>query len=98
MVPQKGFTKYKIALFMNYKQMSKDFNICLLFLFFCYLTSSAFSEEGLSNQKKQVSSKAYELLASLEASAEINNCDETISSAKLAINSLKFSEFEASNK
>ena len=75
--------------------MSKDFNICLLFLFFCYLTSSAFSEEGLSNQKKQVSSKAYELLASLEASAEINNCDETISSAKLAINSHKFSEFEA---
>ena len=80
---------------MNYKQMSKDFNICLLFLFFCYLTSSAFSEEGLSNQKKQVSSKAYELLASLEASAEINNCDETISTAKLAINSHKFSEFEA---
>ena len=75
--------------------MSKDFTISLVFLCFFHLTSSAFSEEGLSNQKKAVSSKAYELLASLEASARTNNCDETISSAKIAINSHKFSVFEA---
>ena len=74
--------------------MNKNTYVLTLFLSLCCLGPTANSLENTSTEATRISSKAYDLLVRLEDLAKTANCKDALASAKTAIKSETYTDYE----